>query len=91
MLTKIKSGFSRKVRVMGSNASNLLNSFFFQTVKETHTSTICLNQLLQILLAVGQLIAIMVFGQRPGRIVKIGMDGLVIQRKVKMLDQYLLL
>ena len=80
--------------MMGSNASNLLNSFFLfisQTVKETHTSTICLNQLLQILLAVGQLIAIMVFGQRPGRIVKIGMDGLVIQRKVEMLDQYLLL
>ena len=50
-------------------------------------STICLNQQLQILLAVGQLIAIMVFGKGPGRIVKIGTDGL----EMEMLDQYLLL
>ena len=58
----------------------------FQPVMMTHTSTISLNLNLLILLMDGQLIAIKVFGPRPGRIVKIGMDG----DRVFQLEQYLL-
>ena len=48
-------------------------------------STICLNQQVQILLVIGQLIAMMAFGPSLGRIVKIGMDGVPIQ--AQELDQ----